>query len=156
MTRLAVFALLLLAACDDRSAPADNQANLSMDLPQPVPDTPANEATPVDPGPNESVAADRADTIPVAFQGRWTGLAQDCGDPAADMELDMRPTQLLFHESEGKILAVEANDDGSVSVKAAFTGEGQSWTRQMLLTQSADGARLTIRGDGTSTTRKRC
>lgn len=153
MTRFAALVVLLLAACNDPAAPVANRS----EPPSPVPSAPApsNEATPVDPGANESAAADRADTIPIALQGRWTGLKEDCADRAAPMQLEVGPAQLLFHESEGKVSAVTMADDAA-TVTADFTGEGQSWTRKLVLTPSPDGTRLTVTGDGITTNRKRC
>jgi hypothetical protein len=157
MTRYAALAVLLLAACNDPAPPVGNRTEPRSPVPTaPVPTAPANDATPVDPGANESAAADRADTIPIALQGRWTGLKEECGDQAALMELEIGPAQLLFHESEGKVSAVTARSDGDATVTADFTGEGQSWTRKLILTPSQAGTRLTISGDGAATTRKRC
>lgn len=94
--------------------------------------------------------------IPASLQGRWTGVDDRCGDRAADLELTIEPENLVFHESVGAVQSVTQGEEGGVRVTAAFTGEGQSWTRTLDLRPSADGGRLTIVNDGTATTRKRC
>lgn len=72
------------------------------------------------------------------------------------MELNILPGQLVFHESVGTVQKATPGEDGRLSVIAAFTGEGQSWTRTLALSPSADGQRLTIVNDGAAVTRKRC
>lgn len=79
-----------------------------------------------------------------------------CGDRAAVMELQILPDQLIFHESVGTVQTVRPDGDRRLSVTAAFTGEGQSWRRTILLNLAADGQKLTIVNDGASETRKRC
>ncbi len=66
------------------------------------------------------------------------------------------PDQLLFHESVGTVKQVNQDANGRAAVEAAFTGEGQSWTRTLALTLSKDGKALTVVNDGTAVTRKRC
>ena len=72
------------------------------------------------------------------------------------MELTVEPDQLIFHESVGVVQSVNQQADGRLQVQAAFTGEGESWTRTLSFRPSADGARLTIVTDGTAVTRKSC
>lgn len=79
-----------------------------------------------------------------------------CGDRAAAMELQILPDQLVFHESVGTVQTVKPDGDRRLSITAAFTGEGQSWSRTILLNLAADGQKLTIVNDGASETRKRC
>lgn len=110
----------------------------------------------------EAVAADARPaakpeaTIPAAMLGRWTGLADDCADAAAPMELRVENHRLLFYESEGRVTAITSRADGSTLVDAAFTGEGQSWTRRLTLILQDGGQRLRIVGDDDRVTRKRC
>ncbi len=97
-----------------------------------------------------------AGSIPASLQGQWAGMSERCGDRAADLELTIQPGRLIFHESVGTVQSVAEGDEGGVRVTAAFTGEGQSWTRTLDLRPSPDGGRLTIINDGNATTRKRC
>lgn len=112
------------------------------------------EAAPVIAPPSADSAS--AGSIPAAMQGRWTGATDRCGDRSADLELAITPDQLLFHESVGTVKNVEPGEDDRAVVEAAFTGEGQSWTRTLTLRTSRDGKALTITNDGAAVTRKRC
>ncbi|RJG52076.1 hypothetical protein D0Z70_21745 [Sphingobium terrigena] len=155
---LALLPLIALAACDKPAEKPEVQpnvvANIS-DRTEPVPDKPqpVNATVPTQsPVPEKQASG----PIPAALQGRWTGVSDQCGDRMADLELNILPDQMVFHESVGMVEAVTPDADGQLSVKAAFTGEGQSWTRTLVLRPAADGATLTIINDGTAVTRKRC
>lgn len=152
---------LLLVACQDKDTSANGNeqpgitANImnESDSPRPAPE-------PRQPPPAEAPAPEPVETpsglIPASFQGRWTGVNERCGDRSASLELTIDPKRLLFHESVGDITAVKSDADKGLSVTAAFTGEGESWTRTLQLRTTDDGDRLTIVNDGTAVTRKRC
>ncbi|MDI1294597.1 MAG: hypothetical protein PSY12_01690 [bacterium] len=153
--------LVLLAACGSKSD--DQPGAVTNILDQAVPNAqslppPANAIVPVEPRPPVAPKATTmpSDAIPTAIQGNWTGTADRCGDRASALELTITATQLVFHESVGLAKTVTARADGGLSIVADFTGEGQSWTRTLVLTPSADGQQLTIANDGASVTRKRC
>lgn len=154
------FALLLLAACSDESVKVDNALDQTLPNSQ-QPPLPGNDIAPaapatkprVDAGPSTTVTPN---TVPAALLGRWTGAQDDCADKAAELELRVNPTTLVFHESVGTVTTIEPAADGRMIVQADFTGEGESWTRRLLLHPSADGQRLTITNDGMAVTRKRC
>jgi hypothetical protein len=92
--------------------------------------------------------------IPAAYQGRWTGEGDQCGDRAAALELTVTPDRLIFHESVGRAETVRSGGDNRIMVDAAFTGEGQSWRRGLMLARA--GNRLIVTNDGTDVARKRC
>ncbi|WP_230461182.1 hypothetical protein [Sphingobium sp. CAP-1] len=155
--------LLCAAACGSEKKDAATQPGvvtniMDQALPEARPaDAPANgiapvEAQPAIDTPPPSAAPDGL--IPAAFQGRWTGEADRCGDRAAPLELTIAPDQLIFHESVGTVGSARAEADGRIAVDAAFTGEGQSWTRTLHMRRVGD--RLIITNDGTAVTRKRC
>lgn len=154
---LALLPLIALAACDKPAEKPEAQpgvvANIS-DRTEQAQDAPpqTNATMPVEPSPPPPASG----PIPAALQGRWTGVTDKCGDRAADLELNILPDQLVFHESVGTVEAVTSGADGQLSVGATFTGEGQSWSRTLTLRPAADGSRLTIINDGTAVTRKRC
>ncbi len=79
-----------------------------------------------------------------------------CGDRSADLELTVTPKTLIFHESVGTVTKVAPGPGERVRVTAAFTGEGDSWTRKVELRPSANGKELTMINDGAAVTRKRC
>lgn len=153
---LALIPLVALSACDKPDGKQEKQpgivANIS-DRSEPQQDarTVANATPPAQPPAPEAAASG---PIPAALQGRWTGVTDKCGDRAADLELSILPDQLVFHESVGKVETVTPGADGDWSVRASFTGEGQSWTRTLTLRPAADT--LTIINDGTAVVRKRC
>lgn len=82
-------------------------------------------------------------------------MGDDCSDKAAATELEITPARLIFHESVGTVTAVQPKSDGSIDLKADFTGEGASWTRLLMVRMSPDG-RLIITNDGAAEIRKRC
>ena len=174
MRLLFAMPLLLLVACDDKGGEkprmstniVDEQATYDVSNETPAQDetlTAGNE-TPPQPADNASVsaAADRTGTasrvgaIPAALQGSWTGLNDRCGDRSAELELKVTSDSLIFHESVGTVTGVATGTGGKVKVDAAFTGEGDSWTKKLELRPSANGRELTIINDGAAVTRKRC
>ena len=162
---LPLLPIVLLAACgrqDGNQAEQPGVVSNIMDQALPATDEPApppNAITPVEPPPDIETPAPPpapAALIPANVQGRWAGIEARCGDRSDALELTIAPDQLIFHESVGKVQSASAGADGRIAVQAAFTGEGESWTRTLSLKPSADGARLTIVNDGTAVTRKRC
>lgn len=155
--------LALLAGCDDRK-PREPEgvdrtpigtAPAAPERRSPAPTPPAD--APTEPGNTQpdTASADPA-AIPVAMRGQWTGPDERCGDRGAVLALEVNPRELLFHESAGTVKKIEAAPNDATRVTADFTGEGESWTRTLLLKQSADGQRLTITQQGSTVTRKRC
>lgn len=166
MKRMILLSLLLpIAACGKQDQDAAKQPGVVTNiLDQAVPDArpadaPANGIAPTEPSPTVDTPPPPAapdGLIPAAFQGRWVGEQEKCGDRAAPLELKVAPDSLIFHESVGTVKAVRAESDGRVAVDAAFTGEGQSWTRTLQMRASPEGQALTITNDGTAVVRKRC
>ena len=129
---------------DDMAAGDEEGAAPNASRPQERPNPPSRSATAAD-GP-----------IPSSVQGRWTGVNDVCGDRSADLELTIAPSSLSFYESVGTATAVSSGPGGRLRVDAAFTGEGDSWTRKIELRPSANGRELTVINDGAAVTRKRC
>ena len=162
--------LLLLAACDQR---ADDKPGMSTNIVEeqssydvsnqsPADDDSLAPDNAADPTRNETASARQPEgasvgnRIPVSVQGRWTGLNDRCGDRSSDLELTVTPKSLIFHESVGTVTGVTSGPGGRVRVDAAFTGEGESWTKRVELRPSASGRELTVINDGAAVTRKRC
>ena len=157
--------IILLGACGQQNGNEAGQPGVMTNImDQALPHTdepapPANAIVPVEPAPTIGTpepTASSAGPIPASVQGRWAGTQARCGDRSDAMELTVEPDQLIFHESVGVVQSVNQQADGRLQVQAAFTGEGESWTRTLSFRPSADGARLTIVTDGTAVTRKRC
>ncbi|HKY81441.1 MAG TPA: hypothetical protein VJM09_08210 [Sphingobium sp.] len=174
MRALFALPLLMLAACGDTDGGSagmstnivDEQASYDVSNVSPAQDeslapidqegvgrAAVNAAVPITP---RSSPAAPGGTIPAAIQGRWTGLNDACGDRSAELELTVTPNSLIFHESVGTVIGVASGVGGRVRVDAAFTGEGDSWTRKLELRPSANGRELIVANDGTAVTRKRC
>ncbi len=163
MRTLLLTPLLLLAACGDRQSDGnDSQPGVVTNImDKGVPDADqvpeaGNEAMADNGAADAEEAGLSGDSLPPAVRGRWAGLNEKCGDRLAVQELTVDADRLLFHESEGQVRQVERGADGALTVRADFTGEGQSWTRSLRLQPSDDGKRLVVVNDGTSITRKRC
>lgn len=174
MRALFVLPLLFLAACEDRDSGkpgmstdiVDEKASYDVGDLSPVDDetlAPVNASRPTPSAPTADAPAQRASQVappsgalPSALQGRWTGLNDICGDRSAELELTVTPKSLIFHESVGNVTGVVSGTGGRLRVDAAFTGEGDSWTKRLELRPSANGRELTVINDGTAVTRKRC
>lgn len=174
MRALFLLPLVLLAACEDQDGGqprmstniVDEEASFDVSNRAVTEDETVvraeegrpSEATPnsADPPPEQKPAVTPAGTLPASLHGRWTGLNDRCGDKSAELELTVTPKSLIFHESVGSVTGVAAGSGGKVRVDAAFTGEGDSWTKKLELRPSANGRELTIINDGAAVTRKRC
>lgn len=164
MRAMILLPLALLAACGEKKG--DQPAVVANIVDQVVTDadqvpSAGNATQPVQPAPSASSpdGAEQAapgSAIPAALVGRWTGISDNCGDRTADLELNITPGSLIFHESVGTVKGVSSGPRGRIRVDAAFTGEGESWNRRLELHPSANGRELTIVNDGTATVRKRC
>lgn len=159
----ALLPLFALAACDKAAESPESQPGIATNISDQIESEkadmppPANVAQAAEAESDSSLPqADETGQMPVAMLGRWTGMKDRCGDRSADMELNILPDRLVFHESVGTVEDVTPGDERRLSVRAAFTGEGQSWTRTLTLNPSEDGQTLTIINDGTAATRKRC
>lgn len=129
----------VLAACGQAGAPAS---------------PPAAPATAEPPAPPAPVAQA---TLPAGFLGRWAADAAACAVTGHESRLVVSPTDLTFHESIGRIRGVVAAGDRVADVTADFEGEGETWSRDMRLSLSADDQTLTIEyPDGDASSRRRC
>jgi hypothetical protein len=106
-------------------------------------------------GSNEEPAADETAAaptptplpteIPADYQGRWGMTAKDCtGDAATKGLLEISPTELKFYESVGKLETVTAATGGRFRGEFAFTGEGMSWERDVVL-DLREGGEILVR-----------
>jgi len=94
-------------------------------------------------------------SIPAAFHGRYDSSREACGRPG-DGRLQVSAGELRFHESIGTVRKVARQQSGAIRVEADYQGEGESWRSVRELGLSADGAALTVSGDGSNMVRVRC
>lgn len=101
---------------------------------------------PVDPDPG-------ATTIPAAAQGSWGMTSADCIPGRSDAKglLQVGPTTLQFYESVGTLAAVATRSDTAIAGTFDFTGEGQSWQRQVSLSVEEGGTVLMRRDSDPAT-----
>lgn len=130
--------LLVLAACSEEPA-APPAANESVERPTaPGPEAPL--PTPKAPSP----AVD-ASTIPAAFRGEWNRTTADCGTGNNDSRLRIEAKRLRFYESSGDVVAVHG-EGRTITVRARYSGEGETWEDARSFTLSQDGNTLSADG----------
>ncbi|MGI3170096.1 hypothetical protein ACRARG_13135 [Pseudooceanicola sp. C21-150M6] len=89
--------------------------------------------------------------IPEAIQGRWGLSANDCNPAMADVAKGLMVvggTTLTFYESRGTLTALTKAESTRIEGDFSFTGEGMSWTRQMVLDVQSGGDTLIRRDYG--------
>lgn len=138
MRQLIPAVFLLLAACggaDEAALPSDDESPISVEPDGGIGDgaTPAAEA-------NQASAAG----IPEALRGRWGLVAADCEPGRGDAKglLVVSADKLEFYESVGTLGEASERTPQRLRASFAFTGEGMSWTRDMLLEAQAGGKAL--------------
>jgi hypothetical protein len=144
MRRFLLALPLILAACSEEPAapPAANESSGEPATPAPATPLPTSVASP---GP----VAD-AGTIPTAFRGEWNRVPADCGKGSNDSRLRIEAKRLRFYESSGDVLAVHG-EGRTITVRARYSGEGQTWEDARSFTLSQDGK--TLSADGIERTR---
>jgi hypothetical protein len=145
-----------LSACGRESDPANNRTDRAPTDSAKKSDASGHRPKTTAPGTKKATPAEKTNMVPVAFRGRWTGAKDRCADAGAELELQIKPRELIFHESVGTITRVTRLNATKIAIDAAFTGEGESWTKRLEIRTSADGQTLTIANDGQAVVRKRC
>jgi hypothetical protein len=98
---------------------------------------------------------DQSDSIPAAYHGVYDASLEACTRPS-DGRLTVSVRELRFHESIGSVRAVTNGGYGAIAVEADFEGEGERWRSLRILSLTDNGARLTVKGEGSSLDRVRC
>lgn len=130
-----VLALAILAACSQEAAPPSVTNEVERPT-APGPDAPL-------PTPARSLSA--MPEIPQAFHGEWNRVVADCGTGRNDSQLWIGERQLRFHESSGAVQSVRERGR-TITVRARYTGEGETWEAERRFTLSADGGTLSVEG----------
>ena len=134
-----------LSACS--SEPVAPPTDSGTDMPQPVVTGPAATATA---SPTASAPAEGGSIIPVAAQGRWGLVPNDCTSKLGANKglITISSTSIRFYESTGKLGAITERSDTSIRAAFAFTGEGMEWNRDMILDVKDAGKSLIRREYG--------
>jgi len=128
-------------ATNDSVVLTDNSVATTPAPPEAAPTTaPAPTASPSDTGTG----------IPAALQGRWGLVPADCTSTRGDNKglLTITADTLRFYESVGTLGKVAERDASRIVADFAMTGEGQSWTRRMVLDAEDNGKSLVRREQG--------
>lgn len=96
--------------------------------------------------PEDSGAKDPVVTaIPVAMYGRWGLVPNDC-DPTRDDAkglMKVSVAALTFYESRGLLEEIEEASPTRLDASFAFSGEGVTWERHIVLELDEDKGTLT-------------
>ncbi|MBX3594437.1 hypothetical protein [Sphingomonas sp.] len=129
----------VLAACSGEPALKDPTQNNSVAAePLGMPD--AGQPAP----PSSATPAPVAE-IPEAFRGEWNRVAADCGTDRNASRLRVEAGSLRFYESSGTVEDV-AGKGRTITVRARYSGEGQTEERTTRFSLSQDGK--TLRSEG--------
>jgi len=155
---LMIGVLVSLAGCGgNERAPANDTIavpeNAAVTLPAPPMEpspTPAASAA-ATPSPAATDSGPIEARIPRSLRGRWGLVAADCKSVPGDHQgsLVVSGETLRFYESVGTLGTVVEKDDSRIVGDFAFTGEGESWTRRVVLDGQDDGQTLIRREQGT-------
>jgi hypothetical protein len=150
MTVAIGLAALSLAGCGGSEKAATNDSVVLADnsvatTPAPPEAAPTTAATP---GP--AASPDTGAGIPAALHGRWGLVPADCASTRGDNKglLTITADTLRFYESVGTLGKVAERGAGRIIADFAMTGEGQSWTRRMVLDVEDNGQTLVRREQG--------
>jgi hypothetical protein len=133
-------AALALASCNDTSASAPEPSASEVSAPVSVAPEPSASPTP---SVIDTIAPKQ---IPVAVQGRWGLVANDC-DPSRDDAkglLTIGPDTLTFYESRATLGEIKEIDASRIRASFDFAGEGMTWTHDEVL-DAQDGGKTLVR-----------
>ena len=108
----------------------------------------ANDEAPSGEGAAEIDSPDPVPTIPETMHGAWGMTAADCaGDAvAADGRIEVSARSIRFYESTAQLQQISQAGAGSLRATFVFTGEGETWPREMRLDLRENGETL-VRSD---------
>ncbi|MDE8653273.1 hypothetical protein [Novosphingobium album (ex Liu et al. 2023)] len=150
MRTIALFAVtavaLALGACSKEPAGPEGQASetpAEAASEAPLPEDTASEAV----SEPEPVAAK---AIPQAIRGRWGLVAADCTSTMGDAKglLTIGASELRFYESVATLGKIQEADAERIRASYTFSGEGQTWTQDVVLGVQDQGKTLIRRDYG--------
>lgn len=148
------FALLLapslvaLGACSQEAqvpAAQDTGPSEAVGLPAPSSQAAAQTAEPAE---TETAPLVSATAIPDPIRGKWGLVPADCTSTMGDAKglLVVSANQLKFYESVARLISVKEAAETRIRGTFNYSGEGQSWTQDVVL-DVQDGGKALIRRD---------
>lgn len=97
-----------------------------------------------------NVVDDDSSGIPKTLQGRWGLVAADCTSTRGDAKglLEVSADQLKFYEAVAKMGTIKEAGGTRIRASFSYSGEGQSWTQDVVLATHDGGKTLTRRDYG--------
>ena len=162
-------AMLTLAACEkpEEQPPAIDNAAINDAIENAAPAAAPNAQpsgggsdTAAPGGPGGGAPSGKASGLPAAFLGRWGMTEADCDVSRSDTKglVTISSKSLKFYESLGELKSMKMVSPIEINAHFAFSGEGQSWTKDMTLKLENGGTTLVrVEKDPTATIRhKKC
>lgn len=95
--------------------------------------------------------------IPKVFHGTWDKNDDACRAQHSDMRLNIRPSAVEYWESSGTLIEMVESNNRSLTARFTFSGEGESWERNMTYFVLNEGNTLVqALDDGSKVSRIRC
>ncbi|WP_404481804.1 hypothetical protein [Novosphingobium sp. BL-52-GroH] len=142
---VAVTAALSLAACSRQpEAPATQAAATETE------EVFQEDAGTASEAPEPEASAVSLDEIPEAVRGRWGLVPADCTSTKGDAKglLEVSADQLKFYEFVARLGTIKEAGESRIRATFAYTGEGQSWTQDVVLDAQDDGKTMIRRDYG--------
>lgn len=142
---LAATAALALAACSKEPDATATQA-----APTQTEEVFQEDAAPASEPPVAEATSASLDEIPEIVRGRWGLVPADCTSTKGDAKglLEVSSDQLKFYESVAKLGTIKEAGESRIRATFAYTGEGQSWSQDVVLDVQDDGKTLIRRDYG--------
>jgi hypothetical protein len=149
---------LTLGACskepDATATQATQTEEVFQESPAPVETTESGKAEP-----DEAREAAKADAggeatamseIPEVIRGRWGLVPADCTSSRGDAKglLEVSAKRLKFYESVAELGEIREAGESRIRATFAYTGEGQSWSQDVVLDVQDDGKTMIRRDYG--------
>ena len=142
--------LLTLAACSGSPSEDADEATVGTEAPDVATPSPEPTVSPTTTDPDAVPTVAAGTGIPQPVRGQWGINDADCtGDASAAKGLIMiGPDRVEFYESVARLGRIKERDDSRIRATFDFTGEGQTWTMDMVLDAQDNGDTLVRRDYG--------
>ena len=93
--------------------------------------------------------------FPEPYRGEWAMNAKSCTEESPGY-LRINPVRMAFHDAIGSVQAVKPRGANAIEVTFDYVAQGKHWAETNILTLSARGDKLTLRGHGKTRSYLRC